>query len=175
MTLIQGHYPRNGLVQPLSASKNARFPRKHEGVRSGWRVGTYFPFPKRPRLPMQRFSKEGLTSVRQSPLWGTAPSARLTSISSLGRFLENLAARGLDTVGGLDLRKGYVGARRASRRKKHSACCRGLLRSRRNAGGGGDGWGLPPLSGAESAAAVCVCVDAPQPPFTSRGAEIRGK
>jgi hypothetical protein len=82
---------------------------------------------------------------------------------------------GLDTVVALDLRKGYVGAWRASRRHEPYPCRRGPLRSRRNAGGGGDGRGLPPPSRTESAAAICVGVGAPQPPFASRGAEIRGK
>jgi hypothetical protein len=35
------------LYNPCWGPKNTGFPRKNKGVRSEWRVGTYFPFCKR--------------------------------------------------------------------------------------------------------------------------------
>jgi hypothetical protein len=90
-----------------------------------------------------------------------------------GKISGKSCREGLDTVGGLDLRKGYVGAWRAPPRHEPSTCRRGPPRSRWNAGGGGNDGDLPPQSRTESAAAVRV--GAAQPPFSSRGAEIRGK
>src|SRR5271157_654515 len=87
-----------------------------------------------------------------------------------GKISGKSCRAGLDTVVGLDLRKGYVGASWASRRHEPSPRRRGPGPSGRDAAEGGDG-GLPPPSRTESAARV----GAPQPPLPSRGAEIRGK
>ena len=87
-----------------------------------------------------------------------------------GKISGKSCRAGLDTVVGLDLRKGYVGASWASRRHEPSPRRRGPGPSGRDAAEGGEG-GLPPASRTESAARV----GAPQPPLPSRGAEIRGK
>jgi len=52
----------------------------------------------------------------------------------VGKISGKSRRAGLDMEGGLDLRKGYVGAWRASRKHEPSPCRRDPLRSRRNAG-----------------------------------------
>src|SRR5208337_105333 len=91
MTLRLGYESASGLVQPMLSTQNRGISPEKRGCPLGMARGTLLPILQSPALADARLFKRRSYVREAIALWGTAPSARLTSISSLGRFLENPA------------------------------------------------------------------------------------
>ncbi len=170
MTLRLGYESASGLVQPMLSTQNRGISLEKRGCPLGMAGGTLLPILQSPAIADARLFKRRSYVREAIAALGNRGLGDTYVDFVFGKISGKSCRAGLDTVVGLDLRKGYVGASWASRRHEPSPRRRGPGPSGRDAAEGGDG-GLPPPSRTESAARV----GAPQPPLPSRGAEIRGK